>query len=168
MYPCFVTAELVNGRYMYRFKFLTKEELLQLTLPERAAYRKQKTLWCRGTADEDEFDLLCELHGQAVRCAEARGTRVSLRDWTIGPPHDPYGASELTVQRHGHAHVLYSDGLGAISYKVDDLEICEGVDTAMSQRVVDLFAARTGATPWQWESWYHEHIYAEDPMSKYC
>lgn len=43
---------------------------------------------------------------------------IQYREWNIGPAHDPYGASELTVTLGDKTAVYYEDGLGRSKLKL--------------------------------------------------
>ena len=91
-------------------------------------------------------------------------TRVDLSHRSVGPVHDPYQESTLTVTRYGVEYTLISCALAGTMYLVDKaVVLTAGIDYDIRD-LEERFATDTGARPDQWEHWFYERIYVEDPM----
>lgn len=91
----------------------------------------------------------------------SNGTKLRMESRTVGPLHDPYGRETLIVERLGHRFELESCGLAGHTYRYDgELVIANDYGEA----AISMFTDESGAAPEQWQKWYYEHIYYEDPM----
>lgn len=51
---------------------------------------------------------------------------LSIREFSIGPAHDPYGASEYCYSCNGSDTILYRDGLYSISVRHNGVTVFSG------------------------------------------
>lgn len=77
-------------------------------------------------------------------------TKISIRSGREGSRHDPYHYDEITVERHGHVYCLHL-GL-SVSLEIDGTEVVQ--DLKEVDRI-KLFTELTGASPAEWERWFH-------------
>lgn len=91
------------------------------------------------------------------------GTTVHVQEKSIGPSHDRYGFTTIVVERLGHQYSYISCALRGYRFEMDEdivVDWCIGNPSTAS----DMFTAAAGARPDQFENWYNERIYVEDPM----
>ena len=89
-------------------------------------------------------------------------TQVMTQTQDVGPRHDPYSRTTITVTRDDVEHVLVMCGLAGGSYERDGVM---RVDASLSRHAEEVFAAATGATVDEWFDWDARlHSCEDDPM----
>ena len=92
--------------------------------------------------------------------------KVSIKNWSIGPKHDPYGAEELTVvTTAGKVVTYYRDGLGNNRVEVDG-EVAASIhayNVIAELTLKDLFEEYAGISYSQaYKAW--ERLQTSDPF----
>jgi hypothetical protein len=95
----------------------------------------------------------------------SNGTRVWVHNQTVGPRHDPYGRTTITVERNGHQYEIVTCALAGDSYSLDGHVVIQGYYDKSSGPVspYNAFRLAAGAGPDEYEKWYYDHIYCQDP-----
>lgn len=95
--------------------------------------------------------------------------KIEIRNWTIGPHHDPYGAQALTVLTTAGKEVcLYTDGLGRVQVIVNGEVAAESTSgrNEDDQKLLDLFEEECGLTQDQALK-YYDRVHRNDIPDPY-